>query len=195
MRKKNLQNLEIRKLFSQEEIKEAVKILAKEIVRDYRLQLEEEKENFCLVLVGILNGAVPFIGDLARELSTYFPVGTIEIDYMAISSYGGTVSGKIRLEKDTKYPLGGKHVLIVEDIIDTGKTLAQILNLLSAKNPKSLKTCVLIDKHRPRKQEVTLHYVGFTVANDKWVIGYGLDFNNIGRELPFIGYLDRIPAS
>jgi hypoxanthine phosphoribosyltransferase len=192
--KQNIQNLEVKELFSQEDIAEEIEILAQEIARDYGPMFEKNKREFRLVLVGILNGAVPFIGDLARELSRYFPLGNIEIDYMAISSYRGNKSGTVRVEKDTKYPLEGKHVLVVEDIVDTGKTLTQVLKLLSARGPKSLKACVLVNKHRVRQEEVELHYVGFTVTGDKWVIGYGLDFNNLGRELPFIGYLVKIPT-
>jgi hypoxanthine phosphoribosyltransferase len=189
--KSSLKHFQIKILFSEKEIRKKVIDLAEELAHDYKNIYEKERTKFRLVLLGILNGAVPFIGDLARELSKYFPPGTIEIDYMAISSYRGKKSGPIRIDKDTKYPLEGAHVIVVEDIIDTGQTLFEILNLLSKRQTKSLKTCVLVKKARPRNKEVPLDYIGFLVPADKWLIGYGLDFEGKGRELPFIGYLSE----
>ena len=162
MKRIKLEEIEIKKLFSRVDIEDRIKVMAREIATDYSNEAKSSK--FKLVLVGILNGAVPFIGDLARELSNYFPVGSIEIDFIAISSYKGTKSGPVKLEKDTKSPLSGKHVVVIEDIIDTGKTLREVTRILLAKNPASLRVCVLIDKHRAVSREIDIHYVGFTVV-------------------------------
>lgn len=188
MREKPVQEWEIRELYSPEDIRDAVGILAKSMADDYQRALSTEKD-FKLVLVGVLNGAVPFIGDLARALSRYFLLGTIELDYIAISSYRGRRQGLIRLEKDTKEPLEGKHVLVVEDIIDSGKTLKEIAELISAKHPRSIRFCVLVSRHKAQKRPVEPNYVGFTVCKPYWLIGYGLDYNGFGRALPFIGYI------
>ncbi len=183
-----LENIEV--LFTQEEIKERVKELALQIKEDYKGILSNRNKDK-LVLLGILNGCVPFIGDLAKELSRYFPVGFIEIDYIAISSYRGMKSGPIRIDKDTKYPLKGKHVLLVEDIIDTGRTLQEVVGLLTKRGVKSLRICVLVEKIKARDNNLKIDYSGFAAPGHKWLVGYGLDLDGMGRELPFIGYLKQ----
>ena len=165
-----------------------MQVLAREIAEDYGPLLQKDNEQ--LVMVGVLNGAVPFIGDLARELSQYFLPGTIQIDYLAISSYKGRKQkAQIRLEKDTKAPLKDRHVLVVEDIVDSGRTLRQIMSVMSAKEPASIKVCVLINRYKPQEREVEPDYVGITVWQKLWLIGYGLDLCGLGRELPWIGYI------
>ena len=187
MKKPKREEFEIVELYSEKDIQEMVQILAREIAEDFKDLMQQK--NFQLVLVGILNGAVPFIGDLARALSKYFPLGILEIDYLAISSH--REGGPIRLEKDTKKPLKNKHVLVVEDITDTGRTLEEIMKIIAAKDPASIRICVLIDRYSPTEKVVKPDYVGFTVCKPHWLVGYGLDDKGIGRELPFIGYLKR----
>ena len=188
MKKPRKEELKVVELYSREEIQDVVQVLAKEISEDYVPLLQ--KDNCQLVLVGILNGAVPFIGDLAREISQYFPLGMIQIDYLAISSYKGRKQkAQIRIEKDTKTPLKGKHILVIEDIVDSGRTLRQIVSIISAKEPASIKVCTLINRHKLQRREVEPDYVGLTFCKDSWLIGYGLDLDGFGRELPFIGYI------
>lgn len=111
------------------------------------------------------------------------------LDYIAISSYKGNRQGHIKIEKDTKRPLEGRHVLVVEDIIDTGRTLNEISALILAKQPASVRFCTLVNRHRIEERPVEPDYVGFTVCRPYWLVGYGLDYRGLGRELPFIGYL------
>lgn len=177
----------LEELYSSSEIREQVGVLAKQIATHYAPLLEQERAGFRLVLVGVLSGAEPFLSDLARALSAHFPLGFIEKEYVALSSYrDGVVSGAVRFLLDTKQPLTGAHVLIVEDIVDTGKTLAHLISLLEARLVKSLKVCALIDKIALREKEVQTDYVGFRTEEDLWLIGYGLDYNAKGRELPNI---------
>jgi hypoxanthine phosphoribosyltransferase len=136
-----------------------------------------------LHLIGVLKGAVLFLGDLIRQMD-----GGVTIDFMALSSYGGgtTSSGEVRLVKDLDYGLEGRHVIIVEDIVDTGLTLHYLQEILKARNPKSLRTACLLSKPSRRKIDVNVDYIGFTIE-DKFVVGYGLDFAERYRNLPFIG--------
>jgi len=138
-----------------------------------------------LTLVCILKGAVLFAADLLRTL----PI-PVEIDFMAISSYGmGTrTSGVVRILKDLDHSIEGKHVLVVEDIVDSGLTLSYLLDTLSQRQPASLRTCVLLDKPQRRVVRLNPDYVGFEIP-DKFVIGYGLDYGEKYRNLPFIGVL------
>jgi len=177
----------LEELYSTSKIREQVDILAKRIAQDYAPILKQEGRGFRLILVGVLSGAEPFLSDLARALSAHFPLGYIEKEYVALSSYrDGLVSGAVRFLLDTKQPLTDAHVLVVEDIVDTGKTLAHLISLLEARLVKSLKVCVLIDKVVAREKEVQTDYVGFRTEEDLWLIGYGLDYNAKGRELPNI---------
>ncbi len=136
-----------------------------------------------LHLIGVLKGAVFFLADLVRQMD-----GGVSIDFMALSSYGSgmTSSGEVRLIKDLDYGLEGRNVIIVEDIVDTGLTLHYLQEILRARNPKSLRTACLLSKPSRRKIEVQVDYIGFTIE-DKFVVGYGLDFAERFRHLPFIG--------
>jgi len=146
-------------------------------------QIRAEAGDVDLHFIGVLKGAVLFLGDLIREMS-----GGITIDFMALSSYSGgtTSSGEVRLVKDLDYGLQDRHVVIVEDIVDTGLTLHYLQEILRARGPKSLRTACLLSKPSRRKIEVHVDYVGFTIE-DHFVVGYGLDFSERYRQLPYIG--------
>jgi hypoxanthine phosphoribosyltransferase len=164
----------IEPFITQAAIQKRIGELAAEIRRDV------PKED--LHLVGVLKGAVLFLGDLIREMN-----GGISIDFIALSSYAGTTSsGEVRLIKDLDYGLEGRHVIIVEDIVDTGLTLHYLQEILKARNPRSLRTACLLSKPSRRKIEVHVDYVGFTIE-DKFVVGYGLDYSERFRNLPYIG--------
>ena len=164
-------------LITEEEILAKVVELGEQISRDY------EGKN--LLLLGTLKGAVPFIADLARAI-----VLPLEIDYMAISSYGNTTqsSGVVRILKDLEGPIDQKHVLIVEDIVDSGLTLHYQMDVLRQRHPMSLRVCALLDKRRQRIRVVKLDYRGFQIPN-RFVVGYGLDYAQRYRNLPYIGIL------
>ena len=137
-----------------------------------------------LLLVCILRGGVMFLTDLMRRMTIPHA-----IDFMAISSYGMGAresTGNVRIGLDLQQNIEGRHVLIVEDIVDTGHTIAAVLNMLATRRPASLKICTLLDKSERRQVEVPTHYVGFDIPN-KFVFGYGLDVDELFRNLPFIG--------
>lgn len=139
-----------------------------------------------LLAVCILRGAVIFLSDLTRHITIPH-----EIDFMAVSSYGGTrteSSGVVRIVMDLKTNIQGRDVLIVEDIVDSGLTLSYIISNLKTRQPASLRTCALLNKRERREVDVPLDYVGFDIP-DKFVIGYGLDYDEKYRNLPFIGVL------
>ena len=137
-----------------------------------------------LHLVCVLKGAVMFLTDLIRSMT-----GPVTIDFMALSSYAGTSSsGEVRLIKDLDYGLEGRNVIIVEDIVDTGLTLHYLQEILRARNPKSLRTACLLSKPSRRKIDVKVDYIGFTIE-DRFVVGYGLDYSEQYRNLPYIGVL------
>ncbi|GHV46774.1 hypoxanthine phosphoribosyltransferase [Synergistales bacterium] len=163
-------------LFSKKEIDDRTRALAEQIARDVR---GEE-----LLVVGILSGAVFFLTDLVRCLPRELDV---KIDFMSVSSYGDatTSSGTVRILKDLGSDIARRNVLVVEDIIDTGLTLSYLLKILKARRPKSLKTCVLLDKSVHRKTAVDVDYCGFN-APDAFVVGYGLDCGGRYRHLPDI---------
>jgi hypoxanthine phosphoribosyltransferase len=144
-----------------------------------------------LLLVGVLKGAVFFMADLMRKLTV-----PCEIDFMAISSYGASTdtSGVVRILKDLDINIEGRHVLIVEDIIDSGLTLSYLMRTLEAREPGSLEVCALMTKPERRQIDVEVRYVGFEIPN-RFVIGYGLDFAERYRNLPYVGVLhpDLIP--
>jgi hypoxanthine phosphoribosyltransferase len=171
--------LRVKVLISAEEIAQRVQELGREISGDY--------QGRDLLVIGILKGAVVFMSDLIRQISV-----PLEVDFMAISSYGQATetSGVVQLLKDLDQPIEGKHVLIVEDIIDSGLTLSYLHQLLQSRNPATLKTAVLLDKPERRRTEFTPDYVGFTIP-DEFVIGYGLDYNHKHRELPYVGVLEN----
>ncbi len=137
-----------------------------------------------LHLVSVLKGAFMFLSDLIRAME-----GRVTIDFIALSSYAGTTSsGEVRLIKDLDYGLEGRHVIIVEDIVDTGLTLHYLQEILRARNPKSLRTACLLSKPSRRKIEVKVDHIGFTIE-DHFVVGYGLDYSERYRNLPYIGIL------
>jgi hypoxanthine phosphoribosyltransferase len=163
-------------LFSEQEIAGRIKALAEQIVSETR--------GGELLVVGILNGAVFFLTDLVRQMP---PELDVKIDFMSISSYGTSTksSGVVRILKDLGSGIEGRHVLIVEDIVDTGLTLSYLLDIMRARRPASLRTCVLLDKREKREVAVDIDYCGFTVP-DAFVIGYGLDCGGRWRHLPDI---------
>lgn len=165
-------------LIPEEQLQQRIAELAAEISRDYEGKLP--------LLVCILRGGVMFLTDLIRYLTIPH-----EIDFMAIESYGQgrRDPGEIRLTMDLHTTIRGRHLLLVEDIIDTGNTVAQVLELLQIRQPKSLKVCVLLDKVERRQVEVPIHYRGFEIPN-KFVFGYGLDMDGYWRNLPFIAVPD-----
>ena len=164
-------------LVDEQQIARRVKELGEEISRDYAGRP--------LVLVCILRGAVVFMADLLRAITI-----PVTIDFIAISSYGNNVrsSGVVRILKDLDGSIEGKDVLIVEDIIDSGLTLAYLLENLRSRRPNSLEVCVLLDKQVPRKASLPIRYTGFTIP-DAFVVGYGLDYAEKYRNLPYVGIL------
>jgi hypoxanthine phosphoribosyltransferase len=163
-----------RVLYSHAKIQRRVRTLARHISRDYAGQQ--------LVLIGVLKGVVCFMADLMQNLSI-----PVTLDFMAISYYGGD-GQVVKITRDLDSSITGQHVLMVEDIVDTGMTLNYILNHLSAHNPASLRVCTLLDKRARRLINVPLDYVGFEVP-DEFVVGYGLDYRGEYRNLPFVGIL------
>ena len=168
-----------RVLVSKEEIHDMVAELGARITKDYA-----GKELF---LIGVLKGGFLFLADLVREIKL-----PLELDFIAVSSYGSSTksSGVVQLIKDVDVPLEGKHVIIVEDIIDTGLTLTYLKEMLSARNPLSVSICTAFDKPSRRKVELTAEYTGITVP-DEYVVGYGLDFDGILRNLPDLYVLNE----
>ena len=168
-----------RVIISPEEIKARVAGLAWEIDADYA---EAER----IILVGILKGAFIFLADLVRELQIPHIV-----DFMAVSSYGSTASstGAVRLVLDLREPIENEHVIIVEDIVDTGHTLKYLYHTLQGRNPASIRTCALTRKDRDQI-DVTVDYLGFEIP-DVWVVGYGLDYADKHRTLPYVAELKR----
>ena len=166
-------------MISAEDIQERVKELADEIQRDYAADDQ-------LHLVSVLKGGFIFLGDLVRAMHR-----PVTVDFMAVSSYakGTTSSGEVRVLKDLDSGLGGRNVIIVEDIVDTGLTLSYLQDILRARDPRSLRTACLLSKPSRRKVNVTVEYIGFTIE-DRFVVGYGLDFDERYRNLPYIGVLD-----
>jgi hypoxanthine phosphoribosyltransferase len=165
-------------LLSEEQIAAKVAEMGARISADY-----EGRE---LTLVSVLKGSLPFMADLMRRISL-----PLRIDLMEVSSYGGATtesSGLVRILKDLSAPIEGRDVLLVEDIIDTGLTLNYLMRYLRGKNPHSIKICTLLDKPARRLVEIPLDYVGFEIP-DAFVVGYGLDFGEVYRNLRFVGVL------
>ena len=175
--KDNMREDVLRVLLSEEEIHAKVKEMGKKITEDYK--------NSNLMLITVLKGAVVFLADIMREIDV-----PAEIDFMVVSSYGSGVksSGVVKIVKDLDVPLEGKDILIVEDILDSGLTLSYIKELLASRGPRSLKIATLLDKPSRRKVDLQADYVGFSVP-DEFVIGYGLDYDEKYRNLPYIGIL------
>lgn len=170
----------IRVLLSEEEVNVRISEIAAQISKDY--------EGRQIHLICILKGGVFFTCELAKRITV-----PVSLDFMSVSSYGaGTVSsGVVRIIKDLDEPLEGKEVLIVEDIIDSGRTLAYLIEVLKQRNPRSVKLCTLLDKPERRvKKQVQVDYTCFTIP-DEFVVGYGLDFDQKYRNLPYIGVVEQ----
>ena len=168
----------IRVLLNEEEVDRRIKEIAEQINKDY--------EGKAVHLICILKGGVFFTCELAKRLTV-----PVTLDFMSVSSYGsGTESsGVVKIIKDLDEPMEGKDVLIVEDIIDSGRTLAHLVKLLGNRNPKSISICTLLDKPERRVTDVKVDYVGFNIP-DEFVVGYGLDYDQKHRNLPFIGVVE-----
>lgn len=165
-------------LLSPEQIQEKIETLAQRISRDY--------QGRPLVLIGVLKGSVIFLADLLRRLTI-----PCMVDFISLSSYAGNASsGVVRMLLDLKEEITGKHVLVVEDIVDTGLTLSYLIENLNTRHPGSLEVCVLLDKKECRKTALSVKYTGFEVPN-RFVVGYGLDYNETYRNLPYVGILKK----
>ncbi|MBO4694214.1 MAG: hypoxanthine phosphoribosyltransferase [Clostridia bacterium] len=163
-------------LISEERLKQICKDLGRQISKDY------EGKN--LLLVSVLKGAVVFLSDLLREITC-----DCRIDFMAVSSYSGTkTTGVVKFKKDLDINPDGCDILIVEDILDSGITLAYLKNILADRNAASIKICALLDKPENRRSDIVADYVG-EVIPDKFVVGYGLDYDEKYRNLPYVGVL------
>jgi hypoxanthine phosphoribosyltransferase len=167
-------------LYSAEQIQARVAELASKISQDYR-----DKNP---VMICLLKGAVVFYADLIRYMDLF-----LELDFMSVSSYAAaaTSSGIVNVRKDLDKSIEGRHVILVEDIVDTGLTLTEVTKLLKARNPASLITCCLLDKASQRTQSFQPEYVGFTLVGSPFVVGYGLDYSGKYRNLPYIAELKR----
>jgi hypoxanthine phosphoribosyltransferase len=165
-----------RVLITEEQIARRVKILAREIERDFR-----GRET---VVVSLLSGTIMFLADLMRHLNL-----PLRLDFIGVSSYGaGTESGELVFTKELRLDVRGRDVLLIDDILDTGKTMSRVLHKLRALKPRRIKICVLLDKPERRTEKVKADYVGFQVP-DFFAVGYGLDFAERYRNLPFVGVL------
>lgn len=164
-------------LFSEEQLKNRVQEIAQQITADY-----QGKE---IMLISVLRGSFVFMADLCRAIDL-----PCTLDFMAVSSYGkGTKSsGQVQITKDLSEDISDRHIIVVEDILDSGNTLSYLLQLLQARSPASVRLCTLLDKPSRRTKEVELHYSGFTIP-DYFVVGYGLDYAEKYRNLPYIGIL------
>ena len=164
-------------LINEVKLQKRISEIAKMIEKDY-----EGKE---IVLIGILKGSVPFMWELSKRLKN-----DVVMEFMEVSSYEGTEStGKVILKKDLSSDIEGKDVLIVEDIIDTGRTLTYLKEKLLERNPNSLKIATLLSKPSRRVMELDVDYIGFQIE-DKFVVGFGLDYDQKLRNLPYIGYIE-----
>lgn len=164
-------------LINKAKLEKRIEELAKQIEKDY-----DGKE---IVFIGILKGSVMFMSELAKNVKN-----NVVLDFMEASSYEGTEStGNVKINKDIKNSIEGKDVIIVEDIIDTGRTLTYVLEYLKQKNPNSIKIATMLSKPSRRVMELNVDYIGFSIE-DKFVVGYGLDYNEKYRNLPYIGYIE-----
>lgn len=165
-----------RVLITERQIARRVREMSREIERDFR-----GRE---MVIVSLLNGTVMFLADLVRHVSL-----PLRLDFIGVSSYGaGTESGELVFTKELRLDVRGRDVLLVDDILDTGKTMTRVLAKLEALKPKRIRTCVLLNKAARRTEDVEADYVGFEIP-DEFVVGYGLDFAERYRNLPFVGVL------
>ena len=166
-------------LISESELMEKVEEMAKAIENDYKGE--------DIFIIGVLKGACVFVSDLMRKINL-----NVELDFMSVSSYGKSTksSGVVKILKDLDLEIENKHVIIVEDIIDTGLTLKYLTENLMSRNPKSLKICTLLDKPDRRKCHLDVDYIGFTIP-DRFIVGYGIDCAEMYRNLPFIGIVSE----
>ena len=164
-------------VLTEDEIHARVRELGNEITADYG----DEP----VLLIAVLRGAALFVADLAREISS-----PVELDFMAVSSYGSSTksSGVVRIIKDLDEGIENRHVLVIEDILDTGLTLKYLLKNLASRSPKSLEVCTLLSKEGKQRVPISCKYVGFAIP-DEFVVGYGLDYAEKYRNLPYIGVL------
>ena len=163
-------------LISQRKLARRINALAEEIERDF--------EGCDLVIVALLNGTVVFLADLLRRLTL-----PLRLDFIGVSSYGaGTTSGDLIFTKELRLDVSGRDVLLVDDILDTGNTLSRVTERLRALRPRQIKTCVLLDKPERRIESVKADYVGFVIPN-QFVVGYGMDYAERYRNLPYVGVL------
>ncbi len=169
----------IRELYSAAKIAERVAELGAQIGRDY-----EGRE---LVLVGVLKGSFLFLADLARAI----PSTEVRVEFLGLASYGDETSssGVVQITSDLTKPVDGKHVLVVEDIVDTGLTMDYLMDNLRTRHPASVKLCSLLHKPSRQKKAIAIDYLGFTIP-DLFVVGYGLDYAQRYRNLPFIGVME-----
>ena len=168
----------VRELISEADVEAKIAELGAQISKDY--------EGESVFLLCILKGGVLFTTELAKRITV-----PVSLDFMSVSSYGAETesSGVVRIIKDLDTPIEGKNVLVVEDIIDTGRTLAYLLENLKHRNPKSLKLCALLDKPERRVSDVAVDYKGFEIP-DEFVVGYGMDYDQKYRNLPYIGVVE-----
>lgn len=168
-------------ILSESQIEEKVRVLAAQITKDY--------SNKTPIFIGILKGSVIFLSDLIRSIDL-----PIRLDFIAVSSYGSemTSSGVVRIQYDLRTSIEGQDVLVVEDIVDTGLTLAYLMENFATRHPKSIKICALLDKKEARKSDIELKidYVGFEVP-DQFLVGYGLDYDEKYRNLPFVAAISE----
>jgi len=166
-------------LIGETELKEKVKELGARITEDYK--------NRDPVIISVLRGSFIFLADICREIKI-----PVIFDFMAVSSYGDSKvsSGIVRITKDLEFSIEGREVLIVEDVVDSGRTLNYLVKNLQARNPLNIEICALLDKDVPRKMENRVKYKGFDIP-DKFVVGYGLDLDEKFRNIPFIGYIEN----
>lgn len=174
-------NYEIEELISAKSIAARVESLASEITAFYG---ETDK----LIVVGLLRGSFVFIADLVRELQM-----PVEVDFLEVSSYGDGMesSREVRIIKDIRGEIEGRDVLLVEDIIDTGHTMMHVLNLLHSRGPRKMEVCALLDKPSRREVEVQVRWIGFEIP-DEFVVGYGIDYAQRNRNLPYIGKVKHL---
>jgi hypoxanthine phosphoribosyltransferase len=170
-------------LITEDAVREKTTELAEQIGKDYAERCAPPND---LLLVGVLKGAVMFMTDIARALPL-----PVQLEFMAVSSYGSATSssGVVRILKDLDRDIAGRHVLIIEDIIDSGLTLSWLLKNLESRQPASLEVCTLLRKPEAQRMSVDVRYVGFDIPNE-FVVGYGLDYAERYRDLPFIGTLN-----
>ncbi|HAE33888.1 MAG: hypoxanthine phosphoribosyltransferase [Chloroflexi bacterium] len=168
--------MNITTLISAKEISNRVSELGQDISNDYQ---------GTVILISVLKGSICFMADLLRSIDS-----DVTIEFISISSYKGAMKGNISLHDNSIEDIQGKHVILVEDIVDSGRTLSFLIELLSKKNPKSIDVCTLLDKPARREVEIPLSYIGFEI-DDYFVVGYGLDVNQKYRNLPYIGYIEQ----